>query len=119
MKKLIVIGGLTVLSTTFTMAQDAANVESLIQYDPLFWKDKLKLDDDQCLKIREINGEYYQNLFSAYREEKGDVDALQELATKSLEQRNQEIWEIFHPKQRKRWKKMWHANASSIHTNES
>ena len=119
MKKLIALVGLTLLSSTFIMAQVDSKSENLIQYDPLFWKEKLKLDDDQCQKIREINGEYYQNLFSAYQEEKDDRAALIELANKSLEQRNQEIWEIFHPKQRKRWKRMWHANSSSSHASES
>jgi hypothetical protein len=117
MKKLIVLAVLTLLSTACIKAQDAPQTENLIQYDPLFWKEKLKLDPDQCQKIREINGEYYENLFSAYKEEKGDVDALQELADKSLKQRNQEIWETFHPKQRKRWKRMWHASSSASHSN--
>jgi hypothetical protein len=119
MNKLIALVGLTFLSSTLIMAQDASKSENLIQYDPLFWKEKLKLDPDQCQRIREINGEYYQNLFSAYEEEKDDRDALQELANKSLEQRNQEIWETFHPKQRKRWKRMWHASTSPMHSNES
>jgi hypothetical protein len=115
MKKLIVLAALTLLSTTCIMAQDAPQSENLIQFDPLFWKEKLKLDPDQCQKIREINGEYYENLFTAYQEEKGDVDALQELADRSLRQRNQEIWETFHPKQRKRWKRMWHVGTSASH----
>jgi hypothetical protein len=121
MKNLIMLMALINFSTVI-FAQEA-NEDSpsgnIVQYDPLFWKDKLKLDDDQCQKIREINGEYYQSLFSAYEEVKDDRDALRSIANKSLEHRNQEIWETFHPKQRKRWKRMWDENTSRVQHNES
>lgn len=115
MKKLIIFVGFILLSSPLVRAQDA----NLVQYDPLFWKDKLKLDRDQCQKIKEINSEYYESLFTAYEEEKDDRNALRKLANKSLLQRNQEIWETFHPKQRKRWKRIWHASTSQVSTNES
>ena len=92
--------------------------ENLVQYDPLFWKEKLKLDPSQCQKIREINTEYYEALYTAYKQEKNDHSALKSIANKSLLQRSQEIWETFHPKQRKRWKKMWQENTRS-QTSES
>ena len=98
--------------STNIIAQEANTSTDLIQFDPLFWKDKLKLDPEQCQKIREINGEYYQNLFAAYQEVKNDRRALRSLADKSLEHRNQEIWETFHPKQRKRWKRIAEAASS-------
>ena len=107
--------GFILFSSTVIVAQDA----NLVQYDPLFWKDKLKLDQDQCQKIKEINSEYYESLFIAYQEEKGDRNALRKSANKSLLQRNQEIWETFHPKQRKRWKRIWHASTAQVPTNES
>lgn len=115
MKKVILFVAFILSLSTLTMAQDA----NLVQYDPLFWKDKLKLDRDQCQKIKEINSEYYESLFTAYKEEKGDRNALRKSANKSLVQRNQEIWETFHPKQRKRWKRIWHASTSQVSTNES
>ena len=115
MKKVIMFVGFFLLSSTLIMAQDA----NLVQYDPLFWKDKLKLDKDQCQKIKEINSEYYESLFSAYQEEKGDRNALRKSANKSLVHRNQEIWETFHPKQRKRWKRIWQASTTQVPTNES
>ncbi|HEX6225461.1 MAG TPA: hypothetical protein VFZ52_13685 [Chryseolinea sp.] len=115
MNKVIMFIGAILLSSTSILAQDA----SLVQYDPLFWKDQLKLDRDQCQKIKEINSEYYQSLFAAYEEKKGDRNALKKSANKSLLQRNQEIWETFHPKQRKRWKRIWHASTSKVPTNES
>jgi hypothetical protein len=122
MKNLIMFVGIILLSSTAIFAQDAnedSPSENLVQYDPLFWKDKLKLDDDQCQKIREINGEYYQSLFSAYQEVKEDRDALRSIANKSLEHRNHEIWETFHPKQRKRWKRIWDENGLRVQHNES
>jgi hypothetical protein len=106
MNKLIIIVGAVVFSTSSLLAQEAVEADKLIQYDPLFWKDQLKLDNDQCLKIREINGEYYQNLFTAYQEEKDNRDALQRIAYRSLIQRNIEIWETFDSKQRKRWRRI-------------
>jgi hypothetical protein len=114
MKQVILFVGFILLSSTL-MAQDA----NLVQYDPLFWKDELKLDQDQCQKIREINSEYYESLFTAYEMEKGDRNALRKSANRSLVQRNQEIWETFHPKQRKRWKRIWHASTTQVSTNES
>ena len=111
--------GFILLSSTVIIAQDANGTENLVQYDPLFWKDKLKLKPEQCQKIKEINSEYYESLFTAYREEKGDRNALKKLANKSLEQRNLEIWETFQPKQRKRWKRMWHASTPLTLRNES
>ncbi len=104
------------LMSSLALAQDASTTENIVQYDPLFWKDKLKLDPSQCQKIKEINSEYYESLFTAYRKEKQDRKALRSIANKSLLQRNHEIWETFHPKQRKRWKRMWHASISSRST---
>lgn len=119
MKKLVIAVGVTVLSCNVLLAQEVNQSENLIQFDPLFWKEKLKLDPDQCQKIKEINGEYYESLFTAYEEEKNNREVLRQLADKSLLQRNHEIWETFHPKQRKRWKRMWQASLSQRMQNES
>lgn len=119
MKASTIVIGLIFLSCTSVVAQDVVSSEELVSYDPLFWKDKLKLNPEQCQKIREINSEYYQNLFSAYEKVKHDNKALRTLANKSLSQRNQEIWETFYPKQRKRWKRMWNEHFSQDQTKES
>lgn len=119
MKKLTIIVIAIFLASGSLVAQNIIESEKLIQYDPLFWKDQLKLDNDQCLKIREINGEYYKNLFIAYEEEKNDRKALRRLADKSLMQRNQEIWDTFDSKQRKRWKRIWQASIAQSTHNES
>ena len=105
--------------STAVCAQNITEGANIVQYDPLFWKDKLKLDEDQCQKIREINGEYYENLSAAYEEKKDNHAALRKSADKSLMQRNQEIWETFGPRQKKRWKRMWNASVTREHRNES
>lgn len=119
MKVQLFFAGLFLMSSSLAIAQDAEPKETLVQYDPLFWKEQLKLNDEQCQKIREINSEYYESLFIAYRVKKNDRAALRSLADKSLLHRSQEIWETFHPKQRKRWKRMWQTSTSSDRTNES
>lgn len=81
-------------------------------YDPLFWKDKLKLDDTQCQKIRQINSEYYEKL-SLVAHESSSHQTVKARAAQTLIDRSEEIWETFHPKQRKRWKKLWEDNTSN------
>jgi hypothetical protein len=90
-------------------AQQQIPTEGIVVFDPLFWKDELKLDAFQCRKIKEINIEYYARLSVVAHEEKNN-HTLQVKATESLLQRSEEIWETFYPKQRKRWRKMWQEN---------
>ena len=119
MKKVIIVFGIILFMSGSVVAQEITESEKLIQYDPLFWKDQLKLDNDQCIKIREINGEYYKSLFIAYKEEKDDRKALRKLADKRLMERNQEIWDTFDSRQRKRWKRIWQASIAHGTHNES
>lgn len=93
---------------TTLIAQENAPAKSMVLYDPLFWKDRLKLDAHQCQKIREINSQYYQKLYDVARE--SNHQAVKAKAAETLMQRSEEIWETFHPKQRKRWKKIWQEN---------
>jgi trehalose/maltose hydrolase-like predicted phosphorylase len=116
MKVVILFLSLCVVSS-FAVAQNSN--ENLVQYDPLFWKEKLKLDPSQCQKIKEINTEYYETLYKASKQEKNNRNELRSIANKSLLHRSQEIWETFHPKQRKRWKKMWQASTIRLQANES
>jgi hypothetical protein len=87
--------------------------KSFVLYDPLFWKDQLKLDAFQCQKIREINSEYYEKLSAVVSDDRSKKN-LQVKAAESLQRRSEEIWETFHPKQRKRWKKIWENSSSTI-----
>lgn len=104
--------GFFLFLATATFAQDKQTpdgTERMVLYDPLFWKDQLKLDNMQCQRIKEINSEYYQKLSAVIHEERNHK-TVQVKAAQSLLERSEEIWETFHPKQRKRWKKMWQAN---------
>jgi hypothetical protein len=92
--------------STITQAQDDQPENELVLYDPLFWKEQLKLDDDQCQKIREINGEFYERLSEVGQDAPNHQEA-RALAQETIIQRSEGIWETFDPKQRKRWKKIW------------
>ena len=45
MKTLMMFFGIAL--STAVCAQDIEEGANIVQYDPLFWKDKLKLDEDQ------------------------------------------------------------------------
>jgi hypothetical protein len=49
-------------SVSSAYAQNEQAGKNLVLFDPLFWKDQLKLDDDQCQKIKLINSQYYEKL---------------------------------------------------------
>lgn len=100
--------GLFLLLTVAGYGQGSLESENIVVFDPLFWKHQLKLDDLQCRKIREINSEYYEQLSVVIHER--NLQTMQAKAAQSLLQRSEEIWETFHPRQRKRWKKMWQQN---------
>jgi len=102
--------GIFLVCSSIAYGQDILPDKSIVLYDPLFWKDQLKLDAFQCQKIREINSEYYEKLSTVVHEEP-NRKTVQVKAAQSLLERSEEIWETFHPKQRKRWKKMWQENS--------
>ncbi|MEJ7645891.1 MAG: hypothetical protein WKF87_14950 [Chryseolinea sp.] len=77
----------------------------MVLFDPLFWKDELKLDNAQCQEIRRINSQYYEKLYAVARD--ANHRTAKAKAETTLQERSEEIWETFHPKQRKRWKKIW------------
>jgi hypothetical protein len=108
MNKFLYVGVL-VVSAVLSYGQDLQPTKNIVLYDPLFWKDQLKLDAFQCQKIREINSEYYEKLLAVIHGEP-NRKTIQVKAAESLSQRSEEIWETFHPKQRKRWKKLWKIN---------
>jgi hypothetical protein len=93
--------------STVAHAQQAPDLKDVVMYDPLFWKDQLKLKEAQCKSITRINQEYYENLKQVIREAPKDRAAIQVRAAEYLQQRNQKIWDTFYPNQKKRWKKLW------------
>jgi len=106
MKLSFVCLAIFLFSTAAVCAQDNQAEKGYVLYDPLFWKSQLKLNAEQCQKIREINSQFYEKL-SAVAHEETNHKALRQKAVQTLLERSEEIWETFYPKQRKIWKKMW------------
>jgi len=105
MKHRLFIAAVMLLSTTSLLhAQELNGAKTMVVFDPLFWKDQLKLDDSQCLRIREINSLFYKKLSDVANEANHQV--VRAKAAQSLLERSEEIWETFHPKQRRKWKKI-------------
>jgi len=104
MKYILFIAALTWATASSLSAQNLNSDRNMIVFDPLFWKDQLKLDDTQCLRIREINSMFYQKLSDVVKEP--NRQTVQAKAAQSLLERSEEIWETFHPKQRRKWKKI-------------
>lgn len=105
--KTLIVAAL-LIPTSAALAQDGASDEKVVMYDPLFWKDQLKLNNEQCQKIKAINHEYYEKLSDVVREPNHQV--VKAKAEQTLIERSEEIWQTFHPKQRKRWKKISQEN---------
>jgi hypothetical protein len=88
-------------------AQDQSSEKNdIVLYDPLLWKNELKLNAEQRQEIQKINIEYYQSIYEAAADSK-DLKTMQAKANQYLHQRSQEIWEAFRPSQRKKWKRLW------------
>lgn len=100
----ILLSGLFALSIASVSAQQSNDEKAVVLYDPLFWKDDLKLSNDQCKKIRDINFEFFERINTLTREDRGAVHAK---AAEFLSERSDKIWSTFQPRQKKKWKKIW------------
>jgi hypothetical protein len=103
----------------FTVQGQQAQAEEssrLVVYDPVFWKSKLRLREAQCRSIREVNAEYYERLARVLDQPSTSRTSTLSLVAQYLSDRNEKIWSIFQPVQRKRWKRLWdHQYAASAH----
>ena len=81
--------------------------KQLIVYDPIFWKNDLKLSTFQCRKIQNIDIEYYEHLIAAFRSGDANQSQLQLKVVECLTDRSNRIWETFKPKQKRKWKKIF------------
>ena len=79
----------------------------LVMYDPTFWKSKLHLREEQCRSIRQINAQYYERLVGVLDRPASSSVSTLTLVEQYLSDRNEKIWSIFQPAQRKRWKRLW------------
>ena len=102
--RLFLLAATLISTASFVQGQELESKQNMVVYDPLFWKDQLKLDDNQCLRIREINSVFYKKLTDVAKESNHQV--VRAKAAQSLLERSEEIWETFHPKQRRKWKRI-------------
>src|SRR5437868_5455990 len=79
--------------------------QTFVLYDPLFWKQQLKLSAPQRQEIMKINADFYTELLT----ESGDFKnpaLLREWSTNLLQQRSDKIWNVFSSRQRHKWLKL-------------
>lgn len=100
------IFGLSLINSISTTAQTAENSDVIVVFDPLFWKDELKLSNGQYNQIQNINREYYSNIYRAVSENEGNISFLQATTKELLEIRSERIWNTFAAKQKRIWKKI-------------
>jgi hypothetical protein len=101
----VLIMGLSLLKSFESHAQ-TKNEGAVVVFDPLFWKDELKLTTNQYKAIRNINQEYYSSIYRTLNENEGNISFLQTATQELLQIRSELIWDTFHPKQKKIWKKL-------------
>lgn len=87
-------------------AQSNDDGKVVILYDPLFWKDQLKLTPSQSSRIKDINVAYYEKIKVASNAHLSTGNARHKVE-EYLEQRSSEIWNTFHTRQKRKWMKMW------------
>lgn len=76
-------------------------------FDPLFWRDDLKLSSRQCWEIEQINSEFYTSLIDNSRSTNtGDIRAR---SRELLKTRSNLIWNVFSNRQKVKWKKIGNA----------
>jgi hypothetical protein len=102
--RLFIVALMLFSTVSISYAQELKSEQTMVVFDPLFWKDQLKLNDSQCLRIREINSLFYEKLSDVANESNRQV--VRAKAAQTLFERSEEIWETFHPKQRRKWKKI-------------
>ena len=97
---------LVLLTLSVSSYAQGADERVIIKYDPLFWKDQLKLTADQYYKIKEINYEYYQKLMDVVKQKTTGHITMKVKAEEFLEERSNLIWNTFHTRQKRKWIKM-------------
>lgn len=89
------------------LGQEGQPENLAVVYDPLFWKEELKLKDSQCQSIQKINSDYYQLIESSVRNTSVTIPEIPEIAKEGLVERSQKIWDTLHTSQKRKWMKMW------------
>lgn len=99
------------LAVTESYSQKKEGNQTIV-YDPLFWKDKLKLKDWQRLRINEINADFYGALIEYSKAP--TKSAATENVHKLLTHRSEQIWNTFSERQKNIWKRLESQYSASI-----
>jgi hypothetical protein len=79
--------------------------ETFVLYDPLFWKQQLKLTAPQRQEIMKINADFYSELLTESRDIKNPA-RLREWSAHLLQERSDKIWHVFSSRQKQKWMKL-------------
>jgi hypothetical protein len=74
-------------------------------YDPLFWKDELKIKNSQSRQIEEINREFYDGLRRLKQTPSSRAEMQDQLST-GLQERSAKIWATLDSKQKRKLEKI-------------
>ena len=79
--------------------------KSLIAYDPEFWKEPLRLSNQQMIFIREINAEFYASVRDMASDSKFSADTTEKL-NRLLNDRSNRIWNVLSKRQQAKWNRI-------------
>lgn len=103
MKKIFFIACIVSLLSAPSFAQHRTT--NVVGYDPLFWKAELRLNTEQCLRLRDINIEFYKSLEACANDNaKHGMDKVKIIEL--LSDRSEKILSVFSDRQRKKWDKI-------------
>jgi len=115
----VVLLGLGLLKSFESQGQSIKSTKNLVTFDPLFWKDELRLNPNQYMTIQNINKDFYEAIYRLVNENEGNVGVMQSATSELLQHRSVKIWNTFHPKQKRKWKKLSGSNAEAFETSFS
>lgn len=92
-----------ILGVSQGICQDRQSSQT-VAFDPLFWKDKLKLKYWQRVKINEINADFYGAIIESAKSV--SETPAKEKVNKLLDQRSEKIWNTFSDRQKSIWRKL-------------
>lgn len=104
MRVVAVLFVLTVGASSYAQQQPVPS--ATILFDPSFWKDELRLNGHQYLRMQEINKEFYDRLVIAFREMSDDRKAFRSAFAQCWVIRNTQLWETMNVRQKKKWIKI-------------
>lgn len=100
-------------------AQQQPALSATILFDPSFWKEELRLNGHQYLRMQEINKEFYDRLVVAFKEMSDDRKAFRSAFAQCWMNRNTQLWETMNARQKKKWKKITVAEQQVQHIDKA